>query len=228
MPPPFAYLTRWHTTADFEPERREWFRKQKAGELLDVGFLSARGYEAAAFPNGCNLYELDDLTIFQRPAYRTVRSGDRFVPAVVANFTYNSKTFYDQIQVVDGGGAELATVPTLSGAALSILYFDAPDPGAVVRWFKAVVGGNPPVGARTCRLWRQTGEHPEPTEAEPEWCAVVEWDAAGRDDGRLLREEARALSGLSVTRSDVLTLWHGAVREEAYRAAAEAGRDVWR
>ena len=208
MGTPYTYLTRWHTTEEFEQRRREWFRRKRALELVGVGFLSARAYKADAFPNGCNLYEIDDFSIFDTEEYKSLRTDDPFVAEIWSDFTYNFKTFYEQIVVVGGEGACLDPVPSLSGGAISLLYFDASDPDEVSSWFGSHVVGTSAEGVRSFRLWRQIYEHPRPTQREAKWCAVIEWATTTFDDGSILR--AAASSGaIEVSRSDVLRKWYG-------------------
>lgn len=211
---PYAYLTRWQTPADFEPKRRDWFREKKGPELISLGFLSIRAYEGEAFPQGCNLYEVADLSLFERPEYMAMRTEDPFVPNVMDQFSYNSKTFYDQRIVTDRRGAELEPVPTLSGGALSLLYFDAEDADAVKRWFGDRVVAQGGAEIRSFRLWERTHEHPLPSQREARWCAVVEWEMAPLDDGSRLQEAAEALAGIQVARSDVLRKWYGLILED--------------
>lgn len=216
---PYIYITRWNTKETFEEKRRDWFRRKKGPELISLGFLSARCFNGDAFPQGCNLYEVDDLKIFDRPDYLDTRN-DPFVPEVMQTFNYNSKTFYDQVVVTDTGGNDLTPIPTLAGGAVSLLYFDAPDAGAVAAWFRTAVIGAGGEGVRTFRLWDETGEHPQKTLKEPRWCAAIEWRHGTSDDGARLRAAASRLSGINVTRSDVLRKWYGVLREDAYEAAA--------
>lgn len=205
---PFTYLTRWHTTAEFEPRRREWYSRKRALELVGVGFRSVRAYESNTFPNGCNLYEFDDFSVFETEEYRNLRTDDPFVAEIVGDFSYNSKSFYEQLSVVDNTGAILDTVPTLSGDTLSLLYFDATDDDLAIRWFDGQLGTCLSDGMRTARLWRQTREHPRPTGKEARWCAVLEQDRPKMDAGGYTGTDA-----ITVRRADILRKWYGLVLE---------------
>jgi hypothetical protein len=217
MSGPFIYITRGQMPDDFEVKRKEWYRKKHGPDVLGFGLLSSRGFSGVDHPQNCNVYEVNDLGIFDTPEYMAYRKADTFIPTVMSSFTYHSKTFYKQEIVTDRDGRDIADVPTLSGGALSLLYFEKDDASAVTSWFRnAVASRLGSEAVRTFRLWDQTHQHPLEPRKESRWVATIEWFEKAGLGKEALADAATQLAGAQVVRSEIVDKWYGLLLEDGF------------
>src|SRR5690606_31128368 len=101
-----------------------------------------------------------------------------------------------------------------SGRSLSLLYFHAENEAQVLKWFRKHAISAQEKAVRGFRLWKQVCQHPQPTQNEAPWCAVVEWEDAPMDNGLLSVDESQSLEGFKLDRSDLVRKWYGLALEK--------------
>jgi len=223
MSTPLVYMTRSETSDEFEVPRREWYRRRHSTDIIGVGFWSARAYRATAIPRNWSVYEIPDVSLLSSDAYMEMRRNDTFSPTVMKSFSYMSASVYTQVWVGGENGRVTDAVPSLRGAALSLMKFDLDDSAAVNEWFQARVvepyGGVSDVA--TVRLWEQRDAHPLFPPKEPRWCVAVEWASAARVDNVWLARAMKNAPSLINAGIDAGIKWYGLMREDVFVSASD-------
>jgi hypothetical protein len=201
MTNPVIYITRGQVSDLFQPRFEAWYPKH-AQDVVRAGFLSARSFRSDGFPLNCNIYEIESTAVFDTPAYQEMRSGDPFLKQLVAEYTYITRAYYDQVAVVDDQAQRLADAPTLYGTALCLLHFQD-DQEAATAWFRTVFCAQEHPGILSRRLWRRQGDT---SGTAIEWIAVIEWADKGLAKGA---ERLPAAAGGKTSTSETIVKWVG-------------------
>jgi hypothetical protein len=220
MPRPLIYIVRAELAADFIEPHHEWYARKHAPDVLGVGFLSARGYDATTVPHMWNIYEVPNVEIFSLDIYNNMHKNDPFVAQAIPKLQGRTVSVFTQVIIAGADGRDIAGCPTFSGPRLVSLRFDAPgDAGQTKEWFRASVvpslAGKP--GIHRIRLWEQQQSHPKWPTTEPRWSVAVE-TRRDADDALVRGVLDRAAQALPAQASkiDVADKRYALVREDLF------------
>lgn len=198
------YLARMDVEPDFLERFEDWYARKHAVDLIASGFRSCAAYHAVVGrPLVNNLYEIDDVGVFDSERYRTARTEaeDPERPLVLSHVSSRSNVPYRQELVLDPPSGD----GDLHQPWLAMLQYDVAegaDESDVHAWARAMAAALVGLGASAVRLCRREGVHPaNPSTDVPGLMLLAVFPAGpgGRDDasaldegevGRL-REEAR-------------------------------------
>jgi hypothetical protein len=177
MPRPLIYIVRAELVPDFVEPHHDWYARKHAPDVLGVGFLSARGYDATTAPHMWNIYEVPNVEIFSLDIYNNMHKNDPFVAIAIPKLQGRTVSVFTQVVIADGDGRETPGTPTFSGPRLVSLRFDTDSQtGQAEEWFRgsvvAPLAGKP--GINRIRLWEQQQSHPKWQSTEPRWSVAVE------------------------------------------------------
>ena len=222
MPKPLIYVVRAELAADFVEPHHDWYARKHAPDVLGVGFLSARGYDATTAPHMWNIYEVPNVEIFSLDIYNNMHKNDPFVALAIPKLQGRTVSVFTQVIIAGGDGRDVAGCPTFSGPRLVSLRFDtAGDASKTEEWFRrsvvASLAGKP--GINRVRLWEQQQSHPKWPTTEPHWSVAVE---TSRDaDEAVVRDVLDRASQALPTRNaklDVADKRYALVREDLFDA----------
>ena len=224
MKKPLIYIVRAELADGFENEHHDWYARKHAPDVLGVGFLSARGYDATTSPHMWNIYEVPNVDIFSLSIYSDMHKNDPFVALAIPKLHGRTVSVFTQVIIAGGNGTETSSCPTFSGPRMISLRFDtAADRPRVEAWFRksvlAPLAGKKDVNRS--RLWEQQESHPKWPSTEARWSVAVE-AGAGADPGGLckLLEQALVESSLGAekVKIDVANKRYALVREDLFDA----------
>ena len=220
MQRPLIYIVRAELAADFVEPHHEWYARKHAPDVLGVGFLSARGYDATTAPHMWNIYEVPNVEIFSLDIYNNMHKNDPFVALAIPKLQGRTVSVFTQVVIASGDGQEIAGCPTFSGPRLVSLRFDTTsDARQTAEWFRGSVvtslAGKP--GIKRIRLWEQQQSHPKWPSTEPRWSVAVETtrDADEAVASGVLERSARVLPA-QTAKIDVADKRYGLVREDLF------------
>jgi len=224
MQKPLIYIVRAELADGFEDEHHAWYARKHAPDVLSVGFLSARGYDATSSPKMWNIYEVPNVEIFSLDIYNNMHKNDPFVAIAIPKLHGRTVSVFTQVIIANGDGKEIDGCPTFSGPRMISLRFDtAADRARVESWFRKNVlvnlGGKS--GVNRARLWEQQQSHPKWPSTEARWSVAIEADdAASADDLLQLLARASADSSLDAqnVKTDIVDKRYALVREDLFDA----------
>ena len=103
MPKPLIYIVRAELDADFVEPHHEWYARKHAPDVLGVGFLSARGYDATTAPHMWNIYEVPNLDIFSLDIYNNMHKNDPFVALAIPKLQGRTVSVFTQVIIAGSG-----------------------------------------------------------------------------------------------------------------------------
>lgn len=220
MERPLIYIVRAELAEDFVEEHHAWYARKHAPDVLGVGFLSARGYDATTVPHMWNIYEVPNVEIFSLDIYNNMHKNDPFVALAIPKLQGRTVSVFTQLVIAGGDGAQIAGCPTFSGPRLVSLRFDTGDDrSSVEQWFRtsvvAPLAGKP--GINRARLWEQQLSHPKWPTTEPHWSVAVE-ASRGADEAavRQVLEQAGQSLRADRVKIDVADKRYALVREDLF------------
>jgi hypothetical protein len=220
MPRPLIYIVRAELADDFIEPHHDWYARKHAPDVLGVGFLSARGYDATTAPHMWNIYEVPNVDIFSLAIYNDMHKNDPFVALAIPKLQGRTVSVFTQVIIAGADGRDIAGCPTFSGPGLVSLRFDtAGDARQTAAWFResvvAPLAGN--AGINRIRLWEQQQSHPKWATTEPRWSVAVETsrDADEAVVRGALERSAQALHARSA-KIDVAHKRYALVREDLF------------
>jgi len=220
MPRPLIYVVRAELAADFVEPHHDWYARKHAPDVLGVGFLSARGYDATTAPHMWNIYEVPNVEIFSLDIYNNMHKNDPFVALAIPKLQGRTVSVFTQVIIAGADGRDIAGCPTFSGPRLVSLRFDTGgDARQTAAWFResvvAPLAGK--AGINRVRLWEQQQSHPKWATTEPHWSVAIETsrdadEAVAKD---VLERSAKALPA-TTTKIDVADKRYALVREDLF------------
>jgi hypothetical protein len=222
MPNPLIYVVRAELADDFVEPHHEWYARKHAPDVLGVGFLSARGYDATTAPHMWNIYEVPNIEIFSLDIYNNMHKNDPFVALAIPKLQGRTVSLFTQVIIAGANGRDIAGCPTFSGPRLVSLRFDtAGEARQTAEWFRgsvvAPLAGKP--GINRIRLWEQQQSHPKWPTTEPRWSVAVE-TSRDADEATVRGVLDRASQALPTraAKLDVADKRYALVREDLFDA----------